>query len=153
MHLLPTLPSKTWAAAALGALLWHGTSVPLALAQVYPSRPIRLVVPFSPGAGTDAISRILAQEMSRGLGQSIAVDNKPGAGGTIGTEIVAKAPADGYTLLFAPASHAINPGLFPHLSYDTRSAFAAISITASLPVVLAVETAVPARSGSKLSDL
>lgn len=141
-----------WAGRALyaGILLAPGG---VALAQGYPVKPIRLVVPFSPGAGTDSISRILAQEMSRGLGQSITVDNKPGAGGTIGTEIVAKAAADGYTLLFAPASHAINPGLFPHLSYDTRSAFTAISIAASLPVVLAVEAAVPARSVRELIDL
>jgi tripartite-type tricarboxylate transporter receptor subunit TctC len=123
------------------------------LAQDYPSRPVRLVVPFSPGAGTDAISRILAQKMSESLGQQIVVDNRPGAGGTIGTEIVAKATPDGYTLLFSPASFAINPGLYRKLSFDTEKDFVPISVVASLPVVLAVEASVPARSVAELVAL
>jgi len=123
------------------------------LAQDYPTRPVRLVVPFSPGAGTDAISRILAQKMSESLGQQIVVDNRPGAGGTIGTEIVAKAAPDGYTLLFSPASFAINPGLYRKLSFDTEKDFVPISVVASLPVVLAVEASVPARSVAELVAL
>jgi tripartite-type tricarboxylate transporter receptor subunit TctC len=110
-------------------------------------------VPFSPGAGTDAISRILAQKMSESLGQQIVVDNRPGAGGTIGTEIVAKATPDGYTLLFSPASFAINPGLYRKLSFDTERDFVPISVVASLPVVLAVEASVPARSVAELVAL
>lgn len=123
------------------------------LAQSYPSRSIRLVVPFSPGAGTDAISRILAQRMSESLGQPVVVDNRPGAGGTIGTEIVAKAPGDGYTLLFAPAAHAINLSIYPKLGYDTEKDFSPISIAASLPVVLAVEASVAAKSVAELVAL
>jgi tripartite-type tricarboxylate transporter receptor subunit TctC len=112
-----------------------------------------MVVPFAPGAGTDAISRILALKMGDGLGQPIVVDNRPGAGGTIGTEIVAKAPADGYTLLFAPAAHAINPSIYPKLGYDTERDFTPISVCASLPVVLAVNPAVPAQSIKELVAL
>ena len=110
-----------------------------AFAQGYPNRSIRLVVPFSPGAGTDAISRILAAKLQDALGQPVVVDNRPGAGGTIGTEIVAKSPADGYTLLFAPAAHAINPSVYPKLGYNVEKDFVTIAIAASLPVVLAVE--------------
>ena len=122
-------------------------------AQTYPSKPIRLVVPYSPGAGTDTISRILAQKLSDALGQQVVVDNRPGAGGTIGTEIVAHAPADGYTLLFAPTSHAINPNLYPKLGFDTQKDFVPISVVASLPVVLAVESSVPAKSVRELVAL
>ena len=124
-----------------------------ASAQQFPSKPIRLVVPYTPGAGTDTIARILAQKAGESLGQQIIIDNRPGAGGTIGTEIVAKAPADGYTLLFAPTSHAINPGIYPRLGYDTLKDFAPISVVASLPVVLAVEPAVQAISVRELVAL
>lgn len=132
----------------LSAAVWHEVA-----GQSYPSRPIRLVVPFSPGAGTDAISRILGHKLAEGLGQQIVVDNRPGAGGTIGTEIVAKAPADGYTLLVAPAAHAINPSIYPKLGYDTEKDLVPISVVASLPVVLAVEASVPARSVKELVAL
>ncbi|HEY8070268.1 MAG TPA: tripartite tricarboxylate transporter substrate binding protein [Burkholderiales bacterium] len=124
-----------------------------ALGQGYPSHPIRLIVPFSPGAGTDAIARILAQKLSESLGQPIVVDNRPGAGGTIGTEIVAKAAGDGYTLLFSPAAHAINPSIYPKLGYDTEKDLVTIAIAASLPVVLAVEASVPAKSVGELVAL
>lgn len=119
--------------------------VPLAVArpaaaQPYPAKPIRMMVPFAPGAGTDAIARILGQKMAESLGQPIVVENRPGAGGTIGTEAVAKSPGDGYTLLFAPAAHAINPGLYPKLGYDTLADFTAVSLAASLPIVLGAES-------------
>lgn len=124
-----------------------------AQAQTYPSKPIRLIVPYSPGAGTDAISRILAQKIGESLGQQVVVDNRPGAGGTIGTEIVAHAAPDGYTLLFAPTSHAINPNLYAKLPFDTQKDFVPISVVASLPVVLAVEASVPAKSVAELVAL
>ena len=124
-----------------------------ALGQSYPLRPIRVVVPFSPGAGTDAISRILAQRLSESLGQQLVVENRPGAGGTIGTEIVARAPGDGYTLLFAPAAHAINPSIYPRLGYDIERDLVTIAVAASLPVVLAVESSVPAKSVAELVAL
>ena len=138
-------------AAAIAALV--GTAAAPVNAQSYPSKPIRLVVPYTPGAGTDTIGRILAQKAGESLGQQVVVDNRPGAGGTIGTEIVAKAPADGYTLLFAPTSHAINPGIYPKLGYDTQKDFSPISVVASLPVVLAVELSIPATSVKELVAL
>ena len=122
-------------------------------AQTYPQKPVRLVVPFSPGAGTDTLSRILAHKMGEGLGQPIVVDNRPGAGGTIGTEIVAKAAPDGYTMLFAPAAHAINPSIYRKLGYDTERDLTPVSVCASLPVVLAVEASVPASTVKELVAL
>lgn len=124
-----------------------------AQAQPYPSRPIRLIVPYSPGVGTDTIARILAEKLGDSLGQQVVIDNRPGAGGTIGSAVVAKAPADGYTLLFAPASHAINPSIYPKLSFDTQKDFATVAVVASLPVVLAVEPALPAATVSELVAL
>jgi tripartite-type tricarboxylate transporter receptor subunit TctC len=142
-----------WKRLLVGVLCLSAAALQDAGAQSYPSRPIRLVVPFSPGAGTDAISRILGNKLAEGLGQQIVVDNRPGAGGTIGTEIVAKAPADGYTLLFAPAAHAINLSIYPKLGYDTEKDFVPVSVVASLPVVLAVEASVPAQSVKELVAL
>ncbi len=132
-------------------LLLAGAAV--AHAQPWPSKPVRLVVPYSPGAGTDAISRILAQKVGDALGQQVVVDNRPGAGGSIGTDIVAKSPADGYTLLFVPTSHAINANLYARLAYDTLKDFATVSVVASLPVVLAVASQVPAKSVKDLVAL
>jgi tripartite-type tricarboxylate transporter receptor subunit TctC len=129
-------------------LLVAGAAV--AHAQSWPSKPVRLVVPYTPGAGTDTISRILAQKLGDQLGQQVVVDNRPGAGGTIGTEIVARAAPDGYTLLFVPTSHAINPGLYPRLGYDTQKDFAPISVVASLPVVLAVDPSLKVQSVKEL---
>jgi len=137
-------------AAAIVAAIAAASS---AFAQPYPSKPIRLVVPYSPGAGTDTIARILAQKTGEALGQQVVIDNRPGAGGTIGTEVVAKSPPDGYTLLFAPTSHAINPGIYQRLGYDTLKDFAPISVVASLPVVLAVEPSVQANSVKELVAL
>ena len=139
--------------ARLAVALGMTACAAIAHAQSYPTRPIRLVVPYTPGAGTDAISRILAQKVSDALGQQMVVDNRPGAGGTIGTEIVAHAAPDGYTLLFAPTSHAINLSLYPKLPFDTQKDFIPISVVASLPVVLAVASSVPAKSVKELVAL
>ena len=128
-------------------------SATIAHAQSWPSKPVRLVVPYSPGAGTDSIARILAQKVGDALGQPLVVDNRPGAGGSIGTDIVAKAPSDGYTLLFAPTSHAINASLYARLPFDTQKDFTPISIVASLPIVLAVESSVAARTVKELVAL
>src|SRR5207237_953738 len=87
----------------------------------YPQKAIRLVVPFPPGGGTDILARLLGQKMSETLSQQIIVDNRPGAGGTIGTDIAAKAPPDGYTFILVSGSHAINPSLYQKLPYDAVS--------------------------------
>jgi tripartite-type tricarboxylate transporter receptor subunit TctC len=144
------------AIALCAAAIGLATGVPVLpnpAAAAYPDHPIRLVVPFAPGAGTDAIARIIGAKLADALGQQIVIDNRSGAGGSIGTEIVAKAGADGYTLLLAPTSHAINPSLYPKLPYDAKRDFAVISIVGALPVVLAVNSAVPAHSVAELVAL
>jgi tripartite-type tricarboxylate transporter receptor subunit TctC len=119
----------------------------LAGAQDYPTRPIRLIVPFPPGGGNDTVARAIAQQASPALGQPIVVDNRPGAGGIVGAELAAKAPADGYTLfLGGVGSHAVNPNLHSKLPYDPVKDFAPITLLASAPSVLVVNPSVPARS-------
>src|SRR6476661_4153086 len=104
-----------------------------ACAQTYPAKPLRMMVPFAPGGGTDVIARYLAAGMSESMGRQVVVDNRGGANGIIGTEIVARAPADGYTLLFVSSPHSVNPSLYPKLPYDTVRDFAPISLVATSP--------------------
>ena len=110
----------------------------------YPTRTVRLIVPFAPGGGTDVVARLLAQQMSDNLRKQFVIENRSGAGGTIGTDVVAKAAPDGYTLLFAPSSHVVNPGIYPKLPYDTEKDFEPISMVASVAILLAVNSDVPA---------
>src|SRR6185503_14372414 len=104
-----------------------------AAAQQYPSKPVRMMVPFVPGGNTDIIARIVAPEMSKALGQQLVIENRGGAGSTIGTEVVARAPADGYTLLMVSAAHVINPAMIKKLPYDSIKDFAPISVVADVP--------------------
>ena len=134
----------------LGLLLTFTS--PLAVAD-YPDQPIRIVVPFAAGGGTDVMGRMFGQKLSEAWKVPVVVDNRPGAGGTIGTEIVARAVPDGYTLLFTPTSHAINSNLYPKLGYDTLKDFAPISVVASLPVVLAVDPSLKVQSVKELVAL
>ena len=99
-------------------------------------QPIKLIVPFTAGSGTDVVARLLAEKLGPVLGTTIVVDNRAGAGGTLGAALVAKAPADGYTLLVHSAGHLVNPALYPNLSYDTIKDFAGVTALASLPNVL-----------------
>ena len=129
------------AAAALVAL-----SASAARAQDYPSRPVRVVVPFSPGGAVDGPMRVIAQELSRRLGQQVIVDNKPGAGATIGTDVVAKSSADGYTLLLASQTNAISATLYPKLPYDPIEDFTPISLIGREPGVLVVHPSLPVKT-------
>ena len=133
------------------------STVPLALAQAqpYPTKLIRFVVPYPPGGPLDAIARMLAEKMRDGLGQQVIVDNKPGAGGNLGADIVAKAAPDGYTIVMgAVATHAINPTLFSKMPYDPVRDFAPVSLVASVPNVLVISPDVAARNGiNTLGDL
>lgn len=124
-----------------------------AFAQSWPTKPIRVVVPFAPGGGTDILARVLAPRLSELLGQPIVIDNKPGASSIIGSQIVAQAPADGYTLLMVDSSILVNPGLRANLPYDTLKAFTPISHLAVGPVILVVNPAVPAQNLSELVKL
>ena len=116
-------------------------------AQAYPTKPIRLVVPFPPGGSTDIVARIVAQKLGDRLGQPLVVENRGGAGGTIGTEAVAKAAPDGYTLGFASTStHAVAPAVYAKLGYDPVKDFAPISLVAVTPYLLVVNPKVPVNS-------
>jgi tripartite-type tricarboxylate transporter receptor subunit TctC len=121
--------------------------------QPYPSRPIRWVIPYPPGGGTDIIARIVAQKLVVNLGQQVIVDNRGGAGGTIGTDIVAKSLPDGYTILMAPTSHAINPSIYRRLPYDTLKDFVPVTLAASATIVLAVHPSLPVKSVKELIAL
>src|SRR5215213_5048448 len=119
----------------------------------YPQKPIRMVVPFPPGGGTDILARLFGQKMSETLGQQVIVDNRGGAGGTVGTDIAAKAPPDGYTLILVSASHAINPGLYGKLPYDSINDFAPITQLATSPGILVVNPSLPVKSVKDLIAL
>jgi len=122
----------------------------MATAQTYPAKSIRIVVPFPPGGGTDLVARTVAQKMHETLGQSAIVDNRAGANGIIGADLVAKAPADGYTVLITIASHAINPTLYSKLPYDTLGDLAPVSLLAEYPFVITVHPSVPAKTIKEL---
>ena len=115
-------------------------------AEDYPTRPVRVIVPFSPGGAVDGPMRLIAQQLSKRLGQSIFIENKPGAGATIGSELVAKAPADGYTLLLASQTNAISATLYPRLAFDPIEDFAPISLIGREPGVVVVNPSLPAKT-------
>lgn len=125
-----------------------------AAAQTYPTRPITLVAPFPAGGSTDAIARIIGQEMSKGLGQQVVVDNKPGANGNVGSAAAARATPDGYTLLLTGVgSNAINHSLYAKMAYDSRKDFANITLLTTGPNVLLVNANVPAKDLKELVAL
>jgi len=122
-------------------------------AQAFPSKPVRLVVPIPAGGALDAIARNLAPPLSRAWGQNVIVDNRPGGGTVIGTEMVARAPADGHTLLLMANSFTINPAVRSKLPYDALKDFAGVSRLATVPVILSVHPSVPARTFKELIAL
>src|ERR1700712_2891444 len=121
-----------------------------AAAQQYPSQPVRMIVPFAPGGNTDIIARAFTQKWSELLGQQVIVDNRGGAGGTIGTEAAARAPADGYTLLMVSAGHTINPAMIKKIPYDSVKDFTPLGIIADVPTALVVHPSVPAKNMKEL---
>jgi tripartite-type tricarboxylate transporter receptor subunit TctC len=112
-------------------------------AEPFPTRPIRLVVPYPAGGGTDIVGRVLGQKLHESLGQPVVIDNRGGAGGTLGTAVAAKSAPDGYTLLLVPTSHVINPSIYAKLPYDTEKDFAPITMVASAAILMAVNPRVP----------
>jgi tripartite-type tricarboxylate transporter receptor subunit TctC len=121
-----------------------------AFAQGYPNKPIRFIVPFTAGSGTDVIARTVGDTMARGLGQPIIIENKPGAGGTIAAAQVAKGEADGYTVLIHSSSHAVNPAIYPNLPFDTLKDLTGVTPLASLPNVMVVS---PERGWKSVADV
>lgn len=125
----------------------------VARAQDYPSRSIRIVLPFSAGGGTDILARVLAQRLQEAFGQTVLVDNRAGAGGSIGAEIVAKSAPDGYTLMFTTSAIAANVTLYPKLPFDPRRDLAAITQPGSVPALLTVHPSVPVKTVQDLVAL
>jgi tripartite-type tricarboxylate transporter receptor subunit TctC len=125
----------------------------LANAQSYPAKPVRIIVPFPPGAGADITTRLFAPRLSEALGQSVVVENRAGAAGNIGAEVVARAAPDGYTLLTAPASIAISQTLYKKLSFDLLRDFQAVSMLASVPFLLVVHPSLPVKNVKDLIAL
>ena len=136
-------------------LVFTGLALALipAHAQSYPARPVRVIVPFPPGAGADITTRLFAPRLSEALGQAVVVENRAGAAGNIGAEVVARAAPDGYTLLTAPASIAISQTLYKKLSFDLLRDFQAVSMLASVPFVLVVHPSLPVHNVKDLIAL
>ncbi|RJF96025.1 tripartite tricarboxylate transporter substrate binding protein [Noviherbaspirillum saxi] len=135
--------------AACAALSFAASSVS---AQSYPTKPVTIVVPFAPGGTTDILARAVGAELGKALGQQFIIDNRPGAGGNIGTQLVSRAAADGYTLLMGTVgTHGINQSLYPKLPYDPIKDFAPVTLVASVPNVLVVNTAFAEKN--KITDI
>src|SRR5438876_6694201 len=131
------------------AMFWAST----AMGQGYPNKPVHVVVPFTAGSATDILARSFGQKLSEMWGQPVVVDNRPGAGGTIGAAVVAKSAPDGYTLLVHSAAHAYNPSIYPGLSFDTVKDFVEISPIAGQPNVLVVSPTLGVKSVAELIAL
>jgi tripartite-type tricarboxylate transporter receptor subunit TctC len=137
--------------AVVSALVWFWA--PMTSGQTYPNKPVHVVVPFTAGSATDILARSFGQKLSEMWGEPVIVENRPGAGGTIGAAVVAKSPGDGYTLLVHSAAHAYNASIYPGLSFDTLKDFAEISPLAGQPNVLVVSPALGVKSVAELIAL
>ena len=147
-------PSRRRLIAGLPAAALAAALTPPARAQAWPARPVRLVIPFPAGGATDIIGRTLATRLGTALGQQVVVENRPGAGGSIGADAVAKAPADGHTLLMGTGStHSVGPALNPKMPYDAFRDFAPVAHVANAPSVLLVGAGFPARTVQELVAL
>ena len=129
----------------LPVFVWAALMMTAAMAAEYPARPVRMIVPFAPG-GSDISARLLAQKLTEKLGQPFVVDNRGGAAGVLGTDVVAKAPPDGYTVLFCTASHAVTAVYYKKLPYDPIKDFAAVAAVGAVPFVLVTHPALPVKS-------
>jgi len=138
------------AALASGAMALGAAGPSAAADGAYPQKPIRLIVSYPAGGSVDVSARILQQRMSEELGQTVVVENRGGAGGTIGSDVVAKAEPDGYTLLITLSSHTINPAIYPKLPFDTAKDFAPVTLVASAPQILVANPSFP---GNNINDI
>jgi tripartite-type tricarboxylate transporter receptor subunit TctC len=148
-RLVPIARAAGVAALALVAASGPANAQPAA----WPGKPITLVVTYPPGGGADAMARLIAPRLGEALGQNVIVDNRPGAGGQIGAAFVAKAVADGHTLMLDASSFAVNPALYPKLPYDSNKAFRAVGVIAQFPNVVLVNAQYPAKSVADLTAL
>jgi tripartite-type tricarboxylate transporter receptor subunit TctC len=146
------MPSRRNLLAAAAALIVVSTAT-AGLAQSYPSKPVRVVVPYPPGGSTDIVARVIGEQLSQSMGQRFVVDNRPGAGGNIGMQLAAGAEPDGYTVVVGTTAHAINMTLFKDLPYDTVKDFEPIALLTEIPLILVVNPAVEAQSVADLIAL
>jgi tripartite-type tricarboxylate transporter receptor subunit TctC len=137
-----------WALGCVAVVVCHATH-----AQQYPARPVRLIVPYPPGGGTDTLARVVSQKLSETLGQQVVMDNRPGAGANIGMELAARSAPDGYTLVLATISNAISASLYSRLNYDLVRDFAPVTLLATTPHLLAVHPSLPVGSVKDLIAL
>lgn len=146
------LRMKKWLSAALVCL--SGVSIAgLAQAQSWPTKPIKLIVPYPPGGGTDVIARIVQEPLAKELGQQVIIDNRGGAGGSIGSALAAQSPSDGYTVLFTLSSHTINPAIYTKLPFDTEKDFSSVVTVASLPQILVANPNFPAKTVKEVIEM
>jgi tripartite-type tricarboxylate transporter receptor subunit TctC len=139
--------------ASIAALFWVAAATGDASAQTYPTRPVRLVVPFGAGGPTDVIARIVAQKLSDAWGQQVYTENMPGAGGNTGVATVARAPADGYTILVVSTGFMVNPSMYSKIPYDPIKDFAPITLVAASPNVISIHRSFPAKTLKELVEL
>src|SRR5215467_15928411 len=150
----PNGSSRTTKAFVAALVAAHLSAAGTAVAQVYPTRPVTIVVPFAAGGGNDILARLLAQHMGQALGQQFVIENRAGAGGTIGARAVAKAPPDGYTLMVGHSGvFAIAPSLYAHPGYDPRRDFAPIGLIGAFQQIIVLHPSIPARTVSDLIAL
>ena len=143
---------KKWLSGALVCL--SGVSIAgLAHAQSWPTKPIKLIVPYPPGGGTDVIARIVQEPLAKELGQQVIIDNRGGAGGSIGSALAAQSPSDGYTVLFTLSSHTINPAIYTKLPFDTEKDFSSVVTVASLPQILVANPNFPAKTVKEVIEM
>lgn len=143
---------KKWLSGALVCL--SGVSIAgLAHAQSWPTKPIKLIVPYPPGGGTDVIARIVQEPLAKELGQQVIIDNRGGAGGSIGSALAAQSASDGYTVLFTLSSHTINPAIYTKLPFDTEKDFSSVVTVASLPQILVANPNFPAKTVKELIEM
>ena len=128
-------------------------AAPLVVAQQYPAKPIKVMVVFPAGGTSDKIARVVSQKLAENIGQAVVVENRAGANGIIGTDVVAKSPPDGYTLLMAPSGHAINNSLNPQVPFDPVKDFQMLTLIGTVPMVAVVNEKVPAKSVKEFIDL
>ena len=137
---------QVWKCAGLALVLAAQCVMGAALAADYPTKPIKMVVPYAPGGGADAVARIVAKKVSESIGQPIVIENKGGAGSILGTDMVAKAEPDGYTLLLGQSGPiSINPAVYKSLPYDPVKDFVPVTMTTAYPYILVVNSELPAR--------
>jgi tripartite-type tricarboxylate transporter receptor subunit TctC len=149
---MTSAPSRRAAVVAIAAAACLAPLAAQAQAS-YPDKPVRFIVPYPPGGGTDVIARIVQEKFQQTLGQPIVIENRGGAAGSLGSDLAAKAPADGYTVLFTLSSHTINPAIYPKLPFNTVKDFEPIGTVASLPQILVANPQFPANTVAELTAL